>query len=107
MLRYKIYHRTYYAFTHSVTLEQHALLLRTRESHELRIESSVLNISPSATLLWHRDIEDNCVAVSRFNVHGTELLIESEVVLQQYNDTNNEFFVSEYARYFTFKLHPR
>ena len=102
MLRYKIYHRTYYAFTNCVTLEQHSLLLRPRESHELRIESSVLNISPSATLLWHRDIEDNCVAIACFNVPSAELLIESEVVLQQYNDTNIEFFVSDYAKYFPF-----
>lgn len=102
MLRYRIYHRTYYAFTDCVTLGQHALLLRPRESHELRIESSVLNISPSARLLWHRDTEDNCVAIASFNEPSAELLIESEVVLQQYNDTNIEFFVSAYAKNFPF-----
>jgi len=106
MLRYKIYHRTYYGFQNSVTLGQHALLLRPRESHELRIESSVLNISPSATLLWHRDIEDNCVAIANFNRPSTELLIESEVVIQQYNDNNLEFLVADYAEYYPFNYLP-
>ena len=103
MIRYKIYHRTYYAFTDRVTLGQHALLLRPRESHELRIESSLLNIFPSATLLWHRDIEDNSVAIASFNAPSIDLLIESEVILQQYNDSNIEFFVSDYAKSFPFK----
>lgn len=106
MLRYKIYHRTYYGFQNLVTLGQHALLLRPRESHELRIESSVLNISPSATLLWHRDTEDNCVAIANFNFPSNELLIESEVVLQQYNDANIEFLVSDYAKYYPFNYVP-
>ncbi|MGR8978746.1 MAG: transglutaminase N-terminal domain-containing protein [Gammaproteobacteria bacterium] len=46
MQRYKILHRTYYSFSDEVRLEPHALRLRPREGHELRIESSVLEITP-------------------------------------------------------------
>jgi len=47
MQRYKILHRTYYNFSSEVLLEPHALRLRPREGHELRIESSTLEITPS------------------------------------------------------------
>ena len=66
MQRYKILHRTYYNFSGAVRLEPHALLLRPREGHELRIESSNLKITPPATLRWHRDVEDNSIAIATF-----------------------------------------
>jgi len=50
MQRYKIFHRTYYNFSAAVWLEPHEMRLRPREGHELRIESSSLEISPPATL---------------------------------------------------------
>ena len=66
MQRYKILHRTYYNFSGAVRLEPHALLLRPREGHELRIESSNLKITPPASLRWHRDVEDNSIAIATF-----------------------------------------
>ncbi|MEQ1661763.1 MAG: transglutaminase N-terminal domain-containing protein [Thiobacillus sp.] len=50
-------HRTYYNFTGTVRLEPHTLRLRPKEGHDLRIESSSLDISPAATLRWHSDVE--------------------------------------------------
>jgi len=97
MQRYKIFHRTYYSFSGVVSLEPHTLLLRPRESHELRIESSILNITPPATLRWHRDVEDNCVAIASFDTPVNQLVIESEVIIQQYNDAPLDFLVADYA----------
>ena len=102
MQRYKILHRTYYNFSAAVQLEPHALLLRPREGHELRIESSSLKITPPATLRWHRDVEDNSVAIASFTTPATQLLIESEVIIQQYNEAPLDFLVSGYATDYPF-----
>jgi transglutaminase-like putative cysteine protease len=102
MLRYKILHRTYYNFTAPVMLQPHSLRLRPRESAELRIESSNLNITPAAKLRWHRDVEDNSVAIASFSTPTDKLLIESEVIIQQYNQTPLDFLVADYATNYPF-----
>lgn len=97
MQRYKILHRTYYNFSGKVWLEPHTLRLRPRENHELRIESSDLKITPAASLRWHRDVEDNSVAIATFNSPTDQLVIESEVIIQQYNEAPLDFLVADYA----------
>ena len=106
MQRYKIIHRTYYNFSGAVRLEPHALRLRPREGHELHIESSTLEISPRATLRWHRDVEDNSVAIATFSSPTDKLSIESEVIIQQYNQTPLDFLLADYAADFPFAYTP-
>ncbi|MCW8821802.1 MAG: transglutaminase family protein [Sulfurovum sp.] len=103
MKRYKIIHRTYYNYTDTVTLGAHHLLLRPREDHELRIESFVLKCTPEAKIFWHRDVEDNSVAIANFNQPTQKLLIESEVIIQQYNENPLDFMVADYAIYYPFE----
>ena len=106
MHRYKILHRTYYNFSGDVQLEPHILRLRPRESHELRIESSALTITPAATLRWSRDVEDNSVAIATFNSLTHQLIIESETIIQQYNLAPLDFFVAAYAANYPFAYPP-
>lgn len=106
MQRYKIFHRTYYGFSNTVSLAPHTLLLRPRESHELRIESSILKFTPPATLRWHRDVEDNCVAIASFDLPADQLVIESEVIIQQFNDAPLDFLVVDYATNYPFAYAP-
>ncbi len=102
MQRYKIIHRTYYNYSTDVTLSFHSLLLRPREDYELRIESFSLKITPEASLLWHRDVEGNSVAIATFSKPVSQLLIESEVIIQQYNEFPLDFLVSDYALLYPF-----
>ena len=97
MQRYIILHRTFYNFSGLVRLGAHHLRLRPREDYELRIESSSLTITPPATLLWHRDVEGNSVAVATFNLPTNQLVVESEVIIQQYNEAPLDFLVADYA----------
>lgn len=106
MQRYKILHRTYYNFSGTVMLGPHTLRLRPREDHELRIESSLLKITPTATLRWHRDVEDNSVAVASFNTPTNQLVIESEVIIQQYNLAPLDFLLADYAVNYPFAYTP-
>jgi transglutaminase-like putative cysteine protease len=106
MQRYKILHRTYYNFSAVVQLEPHTLLLRPREGHEVRIETATLQITPPATLRWHRDVEDNSVAIATFAAPTNQLLIENEVILQQYNQSPLDFLVEEHATDYPFLYKP-
>lgn len=102
MKRYKIIHRTYYNYTNNVELGEHRLLLRPREGHDLRIESFSLRINPEAKLFWHRDVEGNSVAIANFTAPTQQLTVESEVVVQQYNEAPLDFIVADYAIYYPF-----
>lgn len=98
MQRYKIVHHTYYNFSAPVTLGLHELLLRPSEDHTQRIQSFDLRITPDATLLWHRDVEGNSMAIASFAPLATQqLAFESEVVIQQYNEDPLDFIVADYA----------
>ncbi|MCB2149118.1 MAG: transglutaminase family protein [Deltaproteobacteria bacterium] len=97
MQRYKILHRTYYNFSGTVRLGPHQLRLRPREDYELRIESATLTITPPATLLWHRDVEGNSVAIATFDLPTNQLAVESEVIIQQFNEAPLDFLVADYA----------
>jgi len=107
MQRYKIIHRTYYNYSSSVTLGIHYLLLRPREDHELRVESFTLKCSPNAVVSWHKDVEDNSVATVNFNQSTQQLLIESEVIIQQYNESPLDFLVANYAITYPFEYQSR
>lgn len=71
--------------------------LRPREGHELRIESSKLDIFPLAALNWHRDVEGNSVLTARFSDRTRILNVESEIIIQQYDLSPLDFLVEDYA----------
>ncbi len=63
-------------------------------------------ITPTATLRWHRDVEDNSVAIATFDSSAGQLLIESEVVIRQYNEKPLDFLVEDYAIDYPFAYTP-
>lgn len=102
MKRVKIVHRTYYNFSAPVELGTHYLRLRPREGHQLRIEHSSLTLTPEATISWQSDIEGNSIAAAKFQTPTAQLAIESEIVVQQYNENPFDFLLEEYAVQFPF-----
>ena len=105
MQRYEILHRTYYNFSAEVHLGPHALLLRPREGAELHIESAALTITPPATVRWHRDVEDNAVAVATFESPTRQLAIVSEVIVQR-DELAIDFVVAAHAIEYPFAYEP-
>lgn len=97
MKRYKIIHRTYYNYSEEVTLGRHQLLLRPREDYELRIESFILKSNPEVKIFWNRDVEGNSLAIANFSETTQQLFIESEVIIQQFNESPLDFMVADYA----------
>lgn len=97
MRRLSINHVTEYQFPATVTLLPHRLLLRPRENHNVRIESSMLEIFPAHSLQWKSDVRDNSVAVASFLAPADRLRIASSVVIQHYEDNPFDFLVDDYA----------
>jgi transglutaminase-like putative cysteine protease len=97
MRRLNISHVTEYQFSMPVSLLPHRLLLRPRENHNVRIESSVLEIFPAHTLQWKRDVLDNSVGLVSFPQPADRLRVSSSVVIQHYEENPFDFLVDDYA----------
>ncbi len=106
MRRIKIEHETRYEYPHPVEFLSHRLLVRPREGHDLRIESSRLDISPPYRIRWHRDVHGNSVAVVNFEEPAAVLSIVSEVVVQHYEVEPVEMTVAPAAAMFPFHYDP-
>jgi len=106
MQRIRIQHHTEYRFPTQVTLNKHRLLLRPREGHDVRIETSKLAITPAYTIRWQRDVFDNSLAVVNFQGHADKLIIDSDVVIQHYEQAPFDFLLEEYAVKYPFQYAP-
>jgi transglutaminase-like putative cysteine protease len=102
MRRLKIHHLTRYQYAETVKLLPHTLHLRPRDGHDIRVQSSKLDISPEFRIQWKRDVYDNSVAVVDFLQAAKELVIASEVVVENYEEQPLEFVLEDYARSFPF-----
>jgi transglutaminase-like putative cysteine protease len=73
----KIHHKTVYRFRQPVRLWPHRLMLRPRESRDLRLMSHTLAITPAPVLTWAHDVFGNAVAMATFAATTDMLVIES------------------------------
>lgn len=81
MVALRIDHRTTYRYRHPVALGPHRLMLRPRESRDLRLISVDVATTPEATLTWAQDVFGNAVATARFQATADMLSIDSTVEL--------------------------
>jgi transglutaminase-like putative cysteine protease len=77
-----IRHKTTYQYNRPVELGTHRLMLRPRESRELRLVSSVLSVVPEAVITWAHDVFGNAVATATFQGAIDQLVVDSLVELQ-------------------------
>lgn len=106
MRRIRIEHLTRYHYAESVTLLPHTLHLRPREGHDIRVQSSRLEISPEFRIRWKRDVYGNSVAVVDFLQPAQELVISSEVVVEHYEEQPLCFVLEDTAQRFPFQYDP-
>lgn len=98
MRRLRIEHLTTYQFGGPVELGPHTLMIRPREGHDVRIESSRLRITPSPERVkWHRDFNGNSVGKVTFLERSASLVIASEVVIQHFEENPLDFLVDTWA----------
>jgi transglutaminase-like putative cysteine protease len=82
MVTLTIHHRTTYRYRMPVGLGPHRLMLRPRESRDLRVISHEIAVSPAATLTWANDVAGNAVAMATFQAMTDHLVIDSVAELQ-------------------------
>ncbi len=73
----KIQHKTVYRFRQPVSLGPHRLMLRPRESRDLRLMSHTLAITPVAAVTWAHDVFGNAVAMATFASMTDMLVVDS------------------------------
>lgn len=78
----RIHHRTTYRYHLPVSLGPHRLMLRPRESRDLRLISSDVTVTPAAAVTWAHDVFGNAVAMATFQTPADTLVIDSVAELQ-------------------------
>lgn len=82
MVTLEIHHQTTYHYHQPVSLGPHRLMLRPRESREVRLISSAVTVTPAAEVTWALDVFGNAVATAGFTVMTDSLVIDSVAELQ-------------------------
>ncbi|RDJ26842.1 transglutaminase family protein [Bosea caraganae] len=80
----RIRHATTYRYAEPVQFGPHRLMLRPRDSFDLRVVDTALTITPRARLRWMHDAYGNSVAVANFDAPSDTLDIVSELVIQRF-----------------------
>jgi len=86
-------HVTIYRYSEPVRFGEHRMMFRPRESQDLRLVNTKLDILPRPSKLrWLHDVFDNSVAIASFDEMASELRFESTVTLE-----HEETVLLEYA----------
>jgi transglutaminase-like putative cysteine protease len=97
-------HATVYRYSEPVSLGEHRMMFRPRESHDLRLIRTRLAITPEpASLRWLHDPFDNSVAIATFQGTTRELRFESTVTLEHFESTVPEYPLEQYAKWYPFR----
>ena len=97
-------HLTVYRYSDPVSLGEHRMMFRPRESHDLRLLKAKLEITPApASLRWLHDVFDNSVAIATFEGTTSELRFDSTVTLEHLETALPDYPLEEYARTYPFQ----
>ncbi len=95
-------HATTYRYSAPVTFGQHRLMLRPRDSHDLRLVGAGLTLSPPGRVRWMHDVFGNSVALVDFEAPGAELTIISTLTIERYGLARLEFRIAPEAENYPF-----
>ena len=91
-------HSTVYRYPRPVRFGEHRLMFRPRDSHDLRLLSTRLTISPVAEVRWIHDVFGNSIAVASFKDGAEVLSLTSEIVVETYALEEPAFRLEPWAR---------
>ncbi len=101
-MKLNILHRTTYRYVQPVTFQPHRLIVSPRNGHDLRTISARLTLSPHATLDWGHDVFGNIVTTVTIAEPAAELVITSEVSVDQTARPYPVFGIAPYAHSYPF-----
>ena len=82
MIPLTIEHTTTYRYSETVGFGPHRLMLRPRESRDLRLISHSVETRPASTLAWAQDVFGNALATATFRMRSDKLVVRSLVKLR-------------------------
>jgi transglutaminase-like putative cysteine protease len=82
LITLRIHHRTTYCYRQPVSLGPHRLMLRPRESRDLRLITSDVTVTPAGVVTWAQDVFGNAVATAAFQTIAGTLVVDSVAELQ-------------------------
>ncbi len=95
-------HATTYRYSAPVAFGQHRLMLRPRDSHDLRLVGAELALSPPGTVRWMHDVFGNSVALVDFEAPAAELSIRSTLNIERFALARPDFPISPDAESYPF-----
>ena len=95
-------HATIYRYSAPVTFGQHRLMLRPRDSHDLRLVGAELALSPPGKVRWLHDVFSNSVALVDFEAPAAELAIVSTLSIERYALARLDFPIAPEAESYPF-----
>ncbi len=100
-----VHHVTGYRYSEPVRFGEHRMMFRPRESYDLRLRNTRLEISPVQTSLrWLHDVFDNTVAIATFGDTASTLLrFDSLITLEHHEMALPDYALEEYARTYPFR----
>lgn len=102
MTRLVLRHTTTYRYAKPVEFGEHRLMFRPRDSHDLRLVDTALEISPAAAVRWYHDVLGNSIAIASFSERAAELRFVSTIRFEQYPAKPREVEIEPYARTYPF-----
>jgi transglutaminase-like putative cysteine protease len=97
-------HLTVYRYSKPVGLGEHRMMFRPRESHDLKLLKSKLDITPApASLRWLHDVFDNSVAVATIDGDTSELRFDSTVTLELLETALPDYPLEDYSKTYPFR----
>jgi transglutaminase-like putative cysteine protease len=103
MTALEVRHRTTYRYRRLVDLGPHRLMLRPRESRDLRLISSAVTVAPAAQVTWAHDVFGNSVATAAFRGATDRLVIDSVMELELYGSAWPIFDIAASAIVYPFR----
>ena len=98
MQRLTVTHKTIYRYRRPVTFGEHRLMLRPRDSHDIRLLDATLAMQPGAQLRWFYDVFGNSVAIAEFSDASDVLSIDSSIVIDRYAIPEPTFPIEDFAQ---------
>lgn len=94
----EIVHRTRYEYSEPVSLGDHRLMFRPRDSHDLRLLGTGLVIEPAAQVRWIHDPFGNSIAIASFEGPTQVLELVSTIQLEHFGVPPELPPIEEFAR---------
>lgn len=95
-------HTTTYRYANPVTFGEHRMMMRPRDSHDLRLLKTALSLRPAASVRWIHDVFGNSVGIARFKEPSNELRVVSMFQAEHFPLPEGSVEIETYAKQYPF-----